>query len=115
MYHGRDDQAPKFIKHGYWLLGWKEKDAHNQIGKRGLIVAGDRIAIKRMMGQGASKILITALGIVTDVDKDDKDRRVYVNWAATDLRRVVDAHGALQAISGPFEPDNEWIREVFQL
>src|SRR5206468_2150516 len=40
---------------------------------------GDRIAIKRMLGQGSPKIEVRALGTVKEVDTEDK--RVYIHWA----------------------------------
>ena len=113
MYGGQNDQAPKFIRRGYWVLGWKNEDAPDQAKRRDQIVAGDRIAIKRMMGQGSTEIRITALGVVTEVDEDDK--RVYVNWIADNLDRVVESRGCFQSIHGPFEMNDEWVKEVFRL
>ena len=113
MYGGKDDQFPKFLRRGYWKLGWKEADAPDQAKRRDQIRAGDRIAIKRMMGQGATTILITALGVVTEVD--DEDKRVYVNWLANDLERVVESRGCFQSIHGPFDANDPWTKEVFRL
>ena len=113
MYDGNNDQAPKFIRRGYWVLGWSDGDAPAQADRRDQIKAGDRIAIKRMMGKGASDIRVTALGVVTEVDPDDK--RVYVNWLADDLDRVVESRGCFQSIHGPFAEDDPWVREVFRL
>jgi hypothetical protein len=113
MYSGHDDQAPKFIRRGYWVLGWDDADAPDQAKRRDEIRAGDRIAIKRMMGQGATEIRITGLGVVTEVDEDDK--RVYVNWIANDLDRVVESRGCFKTIHGPFEADDPWVKEVFRL
>jgi hypothetical protein len=89
MYGGNNDQAPKFIRRGYWVLGWSDADAPDQAKRRDQIGVGDRIAIKRMMGKGATEIRITALGVVTEVDEEDK--RVYVTWIADDLNRVVES------------------------
>ena len=68
MYGGNNDQAPKFIRRGYWVLGWSDADAPDQAKRRDQISVGDRIAIKRMMGQGSTEIRVTALGVVTEVD-----------------------------------------------
>ncbi len=84
MYGGHDDQAPKFIRRGYWKLGWTDEDKPNMARLRDQIEPGDRIAIKRMMGQGSADIRITALGVVTETDLEDG--RVYVNWVADDLK-----------------------------
>ena len=113
MYGGHDDQSPKFIWRGYWVLGWSDADAPDQAQRRDHIRTGDRIAIKRMMGQGSSQIRITALGVVTEIDEDDK--RVYVNWIANDLDRVVDSRGCFKSIHGPFDSEDPWTKEVFRL
>jgi hypothetical protein len=113
MYGGQNDQAPKFIRRGYWVLGWRDDDAPDQAQRRDEIQPGDRIAIKRMMGQGSTQIRVTALGVVTEVDPDDK--RVYVNWLADDLDRVVDSRGCFKSIHGPFDADDPWTKEVFRL
>jgi len=113
MYGGKDDQAPKFIRRGYWVLGWSDSDAPDQAQRRNQVRAGDRIAIKRMMGKGSAEIRITALGVVTEVDDDDK--RVYVNWIASDLDRVVDSRGCFKSIHGPFDAEDPWTKEVFRL
>ncbi len=117
MWGGGDDQAPKFIRRGYWQLGWKDEDKPHMTRRRNEIEPGDRIAIKRMMGQGSSTIRITALGIVTEVDPEDG--RVYIRWVSDNLDRVVDGHGCFGTIHGPFpsddRSDDSWTKEVFQL
>jgi len=113
MYGGRDDQAPKFIRRGYWKLGWADADKPFMTERRNKIQTNDRIAIKRMMGQGASTIRIIALGIVNEVDPEDG--RVYTRWVEDGLDRVVDGRGCFGSIHGPFEGDDEWIRGIFTL
>jgi hypothetical protein len=114
MWGGQNDQAPTFIRRGYWFLGWSDEDTPpDQARRRDNIRVGDRIAIKRMMGQGSSQIRIIALGIVTEVDAEDQC--IYVRWVVTDLDRPVDSHGCFAAIHGPFDAQNSWIREVFFL
>lgn len=113
MYGGNNDQAPKFIRRGYWVLGWGDDDQPDQAKRRDQIGVGDRIAIKRMMGKGATEIRITALGVVKEVDEEDK--RVYVTWIADDLNRVVESRGYFQSIHGPLEADDPWVKEVFRL
>ncbi len=114
MWGGSDDQAPKFIRRGYWQLGWKDEDKPFMTERRNQIEPGDRIAIKRMMGRGASSIRIIALGIVNEIDSEDG--RVYIRWVLSDiLDRVVDAHGCFQSIHGPFASDDSWTKVVFQL
>lgn len=113
MYGGNDDQAPKFIRRGYWKLGWADEDQPHMTDRRNQIEQGDRIAIKRMMGRGSSSIRVTALGIVNEVDPEDG--RVYTRWIEHGLDRVVDGRGCFQSIHGPFEGDDDWIREIFRL
>lgn len=111
---GHEDQMDSFLRRGYWELGWKEPDAPEaQITRRDQIQAGDRIAVKKMLGRGSSEIEIRALGIVREVAPDDK--RVYVDWVVTRMNRRVHAHGCLASIHGPFPAADAWTREVFQI
>jgi hypothetical protein len=113
MWGGQDDQSEKFIRRGYWFLGWDDNKQPQQAARRDQIQRGDRIAIKRMLGRGASSIEIRALGVVKEIDADDK--RVYIHWATSEMNREVPAHGCLQSIHGPYSADDEWARLVFQL
>lgn len=113
MWGGRDDQLPVFLRRGYWFLGWKTATQPAQEGLRDQIQVGDRIAVKKMLGQGSTEIEIRALGIVTEVDPEDK--RVYVRWVSTGLERQVESRGCFQSIHGPFDPDDIWTKTVFQL
>lgn len=113
MWGGHDDQLDVFIRRGYWYLGYKDADQPSQAARRDQIQPGDRIAIKRMLGQGSPNIEIRALGVVTEIDPEDK--RVYVRWAVSDLTREVPAKGCFQSIHGPFAEDDEWTRRAFQL
>jgi hypothetical protein len=113
MWGGADDQSEVFIRRGYWYLGWSEKQQPKQTALRDQIEPGDRIAIKRMLGQGSPTIEIRALGVVKEVDPEDK--RVYIHWAAKDLNREVPAKGCFASIHGPFAAEEEWTRQVFQL
>ncbi len=110
---GQDDQSPTFIRRGYWFLGWSDEEAPDQAHRRDQIRAGDRIAIKRMMGKGSQKIRITALGIVAEVDEEDD--RIYVNWVVKALDRQVESKGCFKSIHGPYAGDDPWIKEVFLL
>jgi len=65
------------------------------------------------LGPGATEIEIRAIGVVKEIDEDDK--RVYVHWAAKDIDRRVASRGCFQSIHGPFDADDEWARHVFQL
>lgn len=113
MWGGRDDQSDIFIRRGYWFLGWTNEEQPAQAQLRDRIEPGDRIAIKRMLGRGSPDIEIRALGVVKEVDPED--RRVYVHWAASGLQREVPAHGCFASIHGPFPAEENWTRLVFQL
>lgn len=113
MWEGHDDQSEKFIRRGYWFLGWTDTDQPAQAKLRDQMRPGDRIAIKRMLGQGSPNIAIRALGLVKEIDEDDK--RVYVDWFVKGLEREVPSRGAYQSIRGPFTEDDEWVKEVFHI
>ena len=66
----------EFILRGYWYHDRDENTPGNKNIKEYLervnqIKISDRIAIKQLLGQGNTKILIRAIGIVKDVDSDD--------------------------------------------
>ena len=111
MWGGHDDQSEVFIRRGYWFLGWSDEEQPVQAGLRDQIKSGDRICIKRMLGQGATEIEIRALGIVTEVDSDD--HRIYVDWLIKGLRRKVISRGCFKTIHGPFKENDEWVKDVF--
>ena len=113
MWGGSDDQKDTFVRRGYWELGWGDADQPAQANRRDQIQQGDRIAVKRMLGQGATEIEIRALGIVREIDPGDK--RVYINWCVSDLKRRVAAKGCFQSIHGPFPAADPWTKDVFQL
>jgi hypothetical protein len=110
---GHDDQSEKFIRRGYWFLGWDDKDQPIQAKLRDQIKPGDRIAIKKMLGQGSPNVVIKAIGEVKEIDEDDK--RVYVSWLVKRMNREVPSRGAYASIHGPFTEDDDWIKEVFHI
>ena len=113
MYSGQDDQTEKFIRRGYWRLGWDDNQQPAMALKRDDIQPGDRIAIKSMLGKGSSNIRIKAIGVVKEIDPED--RRIYVNWAAVDLNREVPSRGCFGSIHGPFLSSDVWVSEVFHI
>jgi hypothetical protein len=110
---GRDDQTELFLRRGYWYFGWSDEEQPHMAKLREQIEPGDRIAIKQMLGQGSPNIKIKALGIVREVDKDDK--RVYVNWLLANLNREVPGKGCFGSIHGPFSEEDDWVKEVFHI
>ena len=109
---GVDHQDQRFIDEGFWMLGWEEG---RQPEKAAEIKPGDRIAIKRMKGQGQTGIRILHLGIVRGVILDTNRVLCTVNWVATHLdREIADSHGAFQSVHGPYLHD-AWIQEIFCL
>ena len=113
MWDGQDDQLEKFVRRGYWFLGYDDDQQPTQANRRDQMRAGDRIAIKRMLGQGSPKIAIRALGVIKEIDVDDK--RVYVDWFVKGLEREVPAKGAYASVHGPFTGDDPWVKEVFYI
>lgn len=108
-----DDQFDSFTRRGYWFLGWSDEEQPSQATARDQIQVGDRIAIKKMLGQGSPNIEIRAIGTVTEIDPEDK--RIYVHWANTELQRQVASKGCYSSIHGPFAADDDWTRQIFQL
>ena len=114
MWEGHGDHLDEFIRCGYWRHWWTREEQPVQVGRCDQIEAGDRIAIKRMLGHGAPDIEIRALGLVTGTDDSDEEyRRVRVDWCITDLEREVRGNGCFASIHGPFDEDDEWTQEVF--
>jgi hypothetical protein len=113
MWGGRDDQSDKFIRRGYWFLGWEDKEQPAQAKRRDQMRPGDRIAIKRMLGQGSPSIGIHALGVIREIDEEDD--RVYVDWFVKGLEREVPGNGCFASIHGPFTAADPWVKEVFHI
>ncbi len=76
------DMSGDFIERGFWF-GTRDT-AQTTIEN---IVPGDRIAIKSLLGQGATQVLIKAIGIVTSIRSYNATefRFLYVDWI--DLRK----------------------------
>ncbi len=122
MWGGTDDVLDQFIRRGYWYC-WdigEESDATNTTGNSVAtqrerfrqIKRGDRIAVKRMLGQGAQDMEVRALGIVRDVDF--KEWRVYVRWVTRKgFKHAVPLHGCTAAVHGPYAASDPWVHEVF--
>lgn len=112
---GTEHQDQKFVKGGYWMLGWEEKDQPAQYALVEKMKQGDRIAIKRMKGQGKTGIQIFHIGIIQDVILETNKVICTVNWVATDLKRgISESRGCFASIHGPFVND-AWVQEVFCL
>lgn len=122
MWGGAEDVLCTFLKRGYWYC-WDPKvafesssDAGNSVNaqrERFLkIREGDRIAVKKMLGQGATEIEIRALGIVRAVDAEEW--RAYVMWITDEtFSRKVPIKGCTASVHGPFKNTDDWVREVF--
>lgn len=111
---GIDHQDESFVKNGYWVLGWEQNQQPDQFSKGEKICVGDRIAIKRMKGQGASEIKILHIGIVKGVISETNKIICVVDWVAKNLDRNVESRGCFKSIHGPYEKD-EWIEKIFCL
>ena len=75
------DMSEDFISRGFWF-GDRE-DVQDTIGE---IAAGDRLAIKAMLGKGANQVVIKAVGLVTHAKSFNATpfKFLYVDWI--DLR-----------------------------
>mgnify|MGYP005751336229 CR=1 FL=1 len=112
---GVDHQDKRFVEQGYWILGWEEEEQPDQYAKAEKIQPGDRIAIKRMKGQGQSGIRVFHLGVIKGVILDANKVICTVDWIATDLHRdIEESRGCFKSIHGPFEKD-DWVEKVFCL
>ncbi|HNT36738.1 MAG TPA: hypothetical protein PKH07_17250 [bacterium] len=112
---GTEHQDQKFVDQGYWMLGWKEEKQPDQYAKASEMKIGDRIAIKRMKGQGQTGIRIFHLGVIKGVILDADKVICTVDWVATDLQRdIEESRGCFKSIHGPYEKD-EWVEKVFCL
>ena len=90
MWGGQEDQSEKFIRRGYWFLGWGDDEQPSQARLPDQIRPGDRLAIKRTLGQGSPNIAVRALG-AQEIDQADK--RIYVKWFVKGLERGGPAKG----------------------
>lgn len=112
---GGGHKDKKFVQEGYWMLGWSKKDQPAQYDKASEMQVGDRIAIKRMKGQGQTGIRIFHLGVIRGVILEVNKVICTVDWVATDLNRdIEESRGCFKSIHGPFHKD-EWVEKVFCL
>jgi len=114
---GVEHQDERFVQDGFWMLGWEQG---HQPERAAEIASGDRIAIKRMMGQGQSSLRIMHIGIVRGVVHDTNKVICTVHWAATHLDRVIqESRGCFKSVHGPYTKSDpattHWIEEVFCL
>lgn len=115
MFGGREDRLPEFVKRGYWYC-WDPKfnpDIPTTVAELfPRIKVGDRLAVKKMLGQGSPSIEVRALGIVTDIDA--MEWRVYVNWLVSDLNREVPIKNYMGSLHGPVE-ESDWRANAFHI
>jgi hypothetical protein len=121
---GKEDVLGLFQRRGYWYC-WDANHDHcvgpdtkpSVLAQQELfrkISADDRIAVKRMLGQGSKEIAILALGVVKEVDLSEW--RVYVDWLPLGvLDRRVPMRGCGASIHGPFDGDDPWVQQVFRI
>ena len=111
MWGGQNDQYEIFMRRGYWFLGYGDEESPQQEDRRNQMRAGDRIAIKRMLGRGSSEIEIRALGIIKEIDSEDSC--VYIDWLVKNMSRHVPARGCFGSVHGPFNQEDEWVQQAF--
>ena len=76
--------------------------------------AGDRIAIKKMVGgkDGKGRVLIRAIGTVMSLNR--RNKRVLVRWEKTGLDREVAGHSLFWSVHGPYDSSSAIVQDVFQ-
>lgn len=111
---GTDDHYEQFLRQGYWELFYTDQEQPLQAAKRNQMRAGDRIAIKKMVGgrHGKGRVHIRAIGVI--VGLDSKSKRVSVRWEAVNLHREVAGHSLFRSIHGPYDAKETIVTDVFQ-
>ncbi len=107
------DMTAWFIKHGIWF-GNKDT-AQSDIAK---IQKGDRIAIKKMRGQGSTAVDINAIGVVEDVGDFNalEFHMIFVNWISLlGEGKQAPFKGLAGTIHGPYTSNDEIVDLVFNL
>lgn len=113
MWGGVDDALDMFLKRGYWYC-WDPKVGPTTEQTKGCfpkIKEGDRIAVKKMLGQGSPEIEIRAIGVVKEIDLEEW--RVYVEWLIEDINRRVPIRNFMGSIHGPYSYENSFVRDIF--
>lgn len=112
------DETADFIQSGRWESGWQK--GHEQFPgvqkKMKKMLIGDRIAIKKKLGQGSNQIMIRAIGIIKSINVDKSI--VYVDWVVTGMKRKVDSSNAFATLHGPYLNTGkhaDWINQIFCL
>lgn len=120
---GAEDLYDQFIAEDQWILGWTNDPPPDgrpgQFEKALQIQPGDTIVIKKWCGRAAAGLMrIRARGVVLDTPTI-KDGLVCcpVIWQSKDLDKVVDLHGCVKAIRGPYvygvkASDDTWLNTV---
>lgn len=144
---GEEETLDSFIEKGYWYC-WDPKDYRpnpedfsggnsiiRQQNSFRKIKKGDRIAVKRLQGQGSKMMDILAIGIAR-TDADENEWRVYIDWIAISPNllekdefkklnklpnivfpstREIEIGECRASIHGPYklEENKEWIPKVF--
>ena len=115
---GRDPQDARFVENGIWMLGWAQEESKNQFNLAKEMRPGDRIAIKKMKGQGNKDICVRHIGIVKGV-VDDVDRVICaVDWIVVDIHRDIASKGCFGSVHGPYtreNTDSDWLDKIFSL
>jgi hypothetical protein len=112
---GEYDKYDDFINGGFWEAGgkkWKDQ-CQSTVDK---MQPGDRIAIKKKLGQGSPDIMIRALGIITFIDY--QRGIVFVDWSVKNLKRKVPCKGVFSTLHGPYlktGKDADWVNQSFCL
>lgn len=125
-YGDEGDQSEWFVAGGYWMLGWREGDSPEQAERCKQIKPGDRIAIKKLQGRGATQITIRHIGVVKGIIPCDYSLGRFVctvNWLnSEDMDRSVKFFDFMcgGSIAGPYaygvdNKTDQWLESVFRI
>ena len=119
---GSEDLYDQFIAKDQWILGWTDDPPPDgrpgQFNKALEVELGDTIVVKRLCGRGGNTMRILARGVVYDTPTI-KNGLVCcpVIWQSKDLDKVVELHGCVKAINGPYvygvnASVDKWLNDV---
>jgi len=100
---GVEHQDKKIVNEGYWMLGWEKKDQSAQYALAKQMMPGERIAIKRIKGQGKFYTNIFDIEIIKGVILETNKVICTVYWGATYLERdIEECRGGFKYIHDPY-------------
>ena len=110
---GNVDRTAEFVEGGFWksfVPEDKKLDSERKLWSEA--EPGDRIGIKRRLGNAGDGIKVTTTGTITSIDRDAK--RLSVDWTEAEMENVVESRGCMATVCGPYgERERAWLAECF--